>query len=128
MAGHKRGDCFLIPSGGKNHLFTIVLGPATFEGYGPNEQVVLVSVTTVKPEFPHDTACILSAGDHPFITHDSYVLYRKPEVYTVQEVDKMIQTMGWQPRDACSPEMFEKVVEGMRTSKMLPRYIKALFV
>lgn len=124
---HALGDCFLIPSGGKHHLFTIVLGPEPLEGYGPNDQVVLVSVTTIKPDAPHDTACVLQAGDHPFITHDSYVLYRKPEIRTVQEVDKMIETMGWQPREACTPAVHARIVAGLRTSRLLPRYVKILF-
>lgn len=124
---HALGDCFLIPSGGKNHLFTIVLGPELLDGYGQNEQVVLVSVTTIKPDAPYDPACVLRAGDHPFITHDSYVLYRKPEIRTVQEVDRMIETMGWQPREACTPEVYRRIMAGLHASKLMPRHAKVLF-
>lgn len=28
-----------------------------------------------------DPACILYAGDHPFINHDSYVRYKDPVIF-----------------------------------------------
>lgn len=126
MAGHRLGDCFLIPSGGKHHLFTIVLGPKPLDGCGPSDQVIVVSVTTLRPDARHDPTCILQAGEHPFITHESYVYYRQPEVYTVDEVDKRVATMGWQGKEPCSPELYAKISDGLRRSKMVPNYIKEL--
>ena len=43
------GACLLVPSGPgtKSHLFTIVFGPEQWDGYGGNDQVVMVSITTV---------------------------------------------------------------------------------
>lgn len=120
------GACLLIPSGpgDKSHLFTIVLGPKQLDGYGASDQVVMVSVTTVKPDFPFDPACVIQAGEHPFIDRESYVYYREPRVESVAHVNKMVETLGWQPRGACSPELFEKIMKGLRESKRLPRYVR----
>jgi len=121
-----RGACLLIPSGPgeKSHLFTIVLGPKQLDGYGGSDQVVMVSVTTVKPDFPFDPACVIQAGEHPFIDRESYVYYREPRIETVAHVKKMVETLGWQPREECSPELFKKIIKGLRESKRLPRYVR----
>lgn len=122
------GACLLVPSGrgDKSHLFTVVLGPKLLAGHGGQQQVVMVSVTTVKPDFPHDPACVIQAGEHPFIDHESYVYYREPRVEAVDHVERMIQTMGWQPKEPCSQALCEKILQGLKVSKRVPRHIKQL--
>lgn len=122
------GECLLIPSGpgDKSHLFTVVLGPKRFEGHGESEQVVMVSVTTIKPDFPYDPACVIRAGEHPFIEHDSYVYYREPRVESVSHVASMVETMGWLPKESCSAELRRRIVEGLLASKRVPRHVKLL--
>lgn len=123
------GACLLVPSGpgNKSHLFTIVLGPEQWVGYGGNDQVVMVSITTVKPDFPHDTACVIQAGEHPFIEHESYVYYREARIDSAAHVDNMIATMGWHPKEPCSPALRNRIMQGMMISKRVPRHIKLLF-
>lgn len=58
------GACLLVPSGPEEfrHLFAVAVGPQQFDGYGAKPHVIMVSVTSVKPEFPFDSACVIRAG------------------------------------------------------------------
>ncbi|WP_235033830.1 hypothetical protein [Pantoea sp. 18069] len=118
----------LVPSGPADfkHLFAIALGPASLGGYGNKPHVIMVSVTSVKPEFPHDAACVIMAGEHPFITHDSYVYYRDPRIESVDHVQKMVDQAVWQARESCSPELLARIRQGLKTSSRVPRYVKKM--
>ena len=48
----------------------------------------MVSLSTVRQGVPHDPACILYAGDHAFVKHDSYVVYQKARI---EEADKVLR-------------------------------------
>ncbi len=117
-----------MPSGPEEykHLFAIAVGPKALDGYGTQPHVIMVSVTTVKPQFPHDPACVIRAGEHPFVTHDSYVYYRDPRVESVAHVQNMVDNAVWQAREPCSPELLQKIRAGLLASTRVPRYIKQL--
>lgn len=70
------GQTLLVPSGPGLHLFFLILGPVTLADYGRVPQVALVGATTLRDGIPHDTACVLEAGEHAFIQHRSYLAYR----------------------------------------------------
>lgn len=123
-----QGACLLVPSGPEDykHLFAIAVGPEQLDGHGARPHVIMVSVTTVKPEYPHDPACVIRAGEHPFIVHDSYVYYRDPRVESVDHVEKMVLTSVWQERDPCSAELLQRIRAGLLSSTRVPRHIKKL--
>lgn len=119
----------MVPSGpgDHNHLFTIALGPAVLPDYGGQEHVVMVSVTSIRADFPHDPACVLMPGDHVFLIRDSYVYYREPRVESVRHVSKMVASGIWQAHENCSKEVLDKIIDGFEYSKRVPRHIRALF-
>lgn len=118
----ERGSCLMVPSGPKgDHLFVVALGPSTLDGYGPAEQVILVSLTTVRPGLPHDQACVVHPGEHSFITHESYVYYREPRIHAALEVQARVNSGVWRPHDSCSAELLQRIVAGFRKSARLPR-------
>lgn len=53
------------------------------EHHGTALQCVLVSFTSIRLGVPFDNACTVQPGDHPFITRESYILYREPRLYAV---------------------------------------------
>lgn len=68
------GATLLVPSGPRGlHLFIIVLGPVVLPTYGPTPQTAMVSATSIHSGVPHDAACELDSGDHPFVHHASYI-------------------------------------------------------
>lgn len=122
------GSSLLVPSGPSGlHLFVLVLGPVVLPSYGPTPQLVMVSATTLRADIPHDPACVLNPGDHPFIQHPSYISYRHIRVDGSPHVQQMVQQEVWLPHTPCSPELLSKIVSGVCTSRLTPREFKRLF-
>lgn len=118
----------LVPSGAiGNHLFVIVLGPKVLPGYGPHPQVLLLSVTSIKPGIPIDPACLLDVGDHDFIKHPSYVYYRKPRIELASSVEQYVVGGQWPRRNPLSAGILDRVLVGIDTSGAAPGWLRALF-
>lgn len=124
----KTGSTLLVPSGPSGmHLFFIILGPLRLVDYGTTPQVLMVSSSTIRDGIPHDPACVLKSGDHPFIRHDSYITYRHIRTDSVFHVEKMVSSSVWSPREPCNEILLARIVDGVNTSKLIPRGIKPLF-
>ena len=54
---------------------------------------VVVSVTTLKYPNVQDCSCVLKAGDHPFIKHDSIVDYKRTIIMSSVEIFNGINKM-----------------------------------
>ena len=73
-----RRATLLVPSGpahdpDQKHLFILLNDPARVLGYG-DKHSLLVGVTTIHAAIPHDPACELYPGDHPFIRRNTLTL------------------------------------------------------
>lgn len=122
------GSSLLVPSGPAGlHLFVIALGPAVLDGYGPAPQVLMASATTLRDGIPFDSACVLEPGDHPFIQHRSYIAYRYARVDSAAHVEHMVTSQVWLPKEPCDPQLIERIVSGVRQSRLTPREFKRLF-
>jgi hypothetical protein len=120
------GSAFLKPSGNKNHLFIVVDTPMKFEGYGPHDCVVIVSVTTLRNIPSDDLACLLNAGEHPFVRHPSYVAYVQAEVVTVPHLQGLLSTGVCSIQPDLSAEVLARVRAGLHLSKRISREFKKL--
>lgn len=117
----------LVPSGPAGmHLFMLIVGPVVVQNYGQHEQMLMVSATTLRPELPHDNACVLNAGDHPFIQHPSYVTYRHARLDARAHIVEMVRSGVWVPHEPCSDDLAARVLYGMRVSRLAPREFKSL--
>lgn len=118
----KKGT-LLIPSGVKNgqeakHMFGILTDKCS-EG-----QHLLVSVTTLVPNAPYDPSCVMSAGEHRFITHDSYALYRMAQIQHAERLSKMVDGWLYSEHDPLSDALLAKMINGVQASRFVPRYVK----
>ena len=117
------GDTFLLVSkiGGVEHLWIILLDP------DPSGDTIIVNATT-KKEYHNDLTVILRAGEHPFITQDSIILYAQSKLSNVKMIDKGINTGLVKPYPApCSPEMFARIKQGLLESPYTPRKLKSFY-
>ncbi len=122
------GQTLLVPSGpAGQHLFVLILGPVAVPDRGAAPHVAMVSFTTLRQGVPHDDACIVQAGEHPFIRHTSYAYYRDVRIEPAPHVAGMVQRAVWQPHDACSPEMLARLQRGVCASRLVRREVKRLF-
>lgn len=120
------GQTFFIPTGGKEHLFFVVLGPLDLED-SPKQQFLLVNATTVRENDPQfDDSCVLQVGDHPFIKHASYIAYRSARLEAARHIESVLGTV-FRPGEDCSKEVLQRIIEGAKKSRRLRRDLKDLF-
>lgn len=119
------GDAYLIPSGPNRHLHFVVLGPRRFPERPPQDHVLLVNVTSISPGIPHDPTCVLDVGDHERIHHPSFIAYRHARLDPVAHVTRMLETGAWQPMTPASEELLTRLRDGLKTSRMVPRWLKS---
>lgn len=87
----------------------------------------MVSFSTTRPSLPHDAACEVQAGDHPFIRHASYAVYRDVRIERADHVAAMVQREVWTLREDCSPELLTRLRAGVCASRLVSREVKRLF-
>jgi hypothetical protein len=123
-----RGSSLLIPSGpdAKKHLFALMLNPVVVDGYGSKPMVLMACVTSVQAHLKHDDACLLSAGEHPFVVHDSYVDYRFTRLEVAETVATGVAMGTFIQKEDCSPELLKKIVTGALNSRRISREHKQI--
>ncbi|PLR40483.1 hypothetical protein CYR32_01700 [Chimaeribacter coloradensis] len=110
-----RKGTILAPVGGTNHLHIICNDPA-YDAVNGCECVLVVNITTVYPNAPHDPACILHAGDHPFVKHDSYVYYADAIIWKIPNVVARKQSGELIQHADMDDRVFQRVLAGFETS------------
>lgn len=88
--------------------------------------VIAVNISSVRDEIEYDETCILRAGDHPFIKHDSYVRYKDAVVMKVDRILNAIESNEITVLNDISDEVFERVFSGFEQSKFTNTKIKKL--
>lgn len=105
----------------------MILGPVAVPDRGSVPHVAMVSFTTIRPDIPHDGACVVQAGEHPFIRHPSYAYYRDVRLEPLPHVLQMVQGAVWQPHEPCSPQLLQRLQRGVCASRLVSREVKRLF-
>lgn len=114
---YKKGT-LLIPSGPQgNHLFAI-LTDVNADG-----EHLLVSVTSIKENQKYDVTCTLTAGEHPFIKHPSFALYRLADVQKAEKLVRMVEGWVYRPHQDISDDLLARLSEGVVKSPFTPRRI-----
>lgn len=120
-----RSSTLLIPSGpshdpNRKHLFVVCTDPC------PDGKQLVVCVASWVNDLC-DGTCILQEHEHPFLTHQSYILYREARVEAVADIEKGIDDGRFLPRAAMNAQTFLRVRNGVCRSKHTPRKIKRYF-
>jgi hypothetical protein len=107
------GGAMLIASGpsGGDHLFIIVTKRCR------DNRHLLVSISSIREGRAYDPACVLDAGDHPFVHHPSYVVYAKPEERPAGFITNMLTKGAYRIQDDVHPAVLERVCDGMSRSE-----------
>lgn len=108
---------YLAPANEINHLFAVMNDPCD------QHQVLVLNVTSIKEGKYHDPACEINVGDHPFIKHPSYILYRLAETTRSARVGKMVDLKYYIPREDWDGGVFARIAAGIRASDDTPSRI-----
>jgi len=112
------GDTLLIPanagSGETPHLWIIVTEPDPF--------CAIVSLSTLR--YSKDQTVVLRKGEHPFIRHDTAVLYMYAEIANVAQLRTQISEGCAVPHDPCNAGLLKLIQDGIFASDFTPRRIQ----
>jgi hypothetical protein len=117
-----RKGTILIPSGtacepDKKHLF-VVCTDACAEG-----RHLLVPIASWTNDLC-DATCKLAKGEHPFIAHPSYILYRKARIEAAAALIGGVERGGLSPQAPMNGQTFLRIANGVCRSPHTPRKIK----
>ena len=76
----------------------------------------MLMVTTIYPDHQYDPACLLSTGDHEFITRPSYVLYRMADTMPAGLITGYVKRQVSFAKPDLSTELFERMANGIFAS------------
>lgn len=124
----------LIPSGpqgdlDRKHLFILMTDPYQNDANSARF-ILMVSLSTIRNGVPYDPTCILHSGDHPFIKHDSYVVYQKARLECADKILRGVKSGQLTPYDPVDKNVFARISKGIQESrltspKLLEFYFKA---
>lgn len=116
------GATLLYPSGpshdqARNHLFILMTAPS-----GPADQILMVSVSTRQKR--SDTTCVLAAGAHAFIRHESVVEYKFARIEPARRLVSGVASGEFIVKDPVTHEIFERVRAGLYRSPFAKPYAR----
>lgn len=119
-------DTLLIPSGSHRnpdakHLYVILTNTCNYS------QHLLVNITTQRDGVFHDPACTIQPGEHRFIINESYVEYKRATVIHTARIIKCVGGWVYTPHDPVSDDLFERIRDGVNSSRFMPRSMKSYF-
>lgn len=113
--------------GSGKHLFIVLNDPKLFTNYGPALCIALVSLSSVPVlGVKFDNTCILHAGCHPSVRHDTYVYYRGTRMEQLRDVLKRLEDGVYIPGEPIAPPLLLSVKAGLLNSPFTKREFKQL--
>jgi hypothetical protein len=114
------GDAILMPTPGVSslHLWIIITDPLKDSG-----SAVILSVTTRRAH--SDLTLILKPGDHPWIKHDSVIMYSDAAIIDTASLEKLIRDYpdDYVVQNKCSDALIAKIKTGLLKSRFTPNKI-----
>ena len=101
------------------HLWIVCAQPH----HEPDERVI-VSVTS-DGEHVTDRSCELAEGDHEFIKHRSFVVFRKASIVTVGDLQSWVSRGNVDVKPAASPALVDRIREAALHSPFVGRRVQA---
>lgn len=110
------------PRGDNTHVHVVISSPQENDG-----QVLVVRLTTFRPEQIEDTSCILNEEDHLFIRRPTVVNYGElgdPNLWSVEAIEKAVQDNLLVLWDTFSQEVMDRILAGAKKSPFLKKNLK----
>lgn len=122
----QRGTLFIL-TGPVEHLHVVMNDPVHC-GEINAMSVLVVNFSSVQQGAFHDSACVLQPGCHPFITRESWVVYKGATVLKVPRLEAQIIAGDVRPDNPVSQLVYDKVRAGFDVSDLvtpkISRYLR----
>ncbi len=110
-----------LPSPDSKHLFFVLTQP-----FGEPPVVIMVNISTVRGLRFEDHTTILDCGDHPYITHRSFVAFDYARKIRVDVIEQKINEGSTQLMDDLSDDIVQRILEGFLRSSRTPSDLKSI--
>lgn len=110
----------------QKHLFLLLTNPAQVLDY-EDKHSLLVGITTIHANIPHDAACELHPGDHPFIRHKSYVFYAQARIEISQKLIDGVKRGIFSPQGMLAEDIFAHACHGLTVSRSTTPKVLAFY-
>lgn len=77
---------------------------------------LLVMASSIKDGRSYDASCILNVGDHSFIRHATYMVYRLADEYSQTFILGRIEKNLIKPKEDMNEVVFKRIVDGLAIS------------
>lgn len=127
------GATLHMPSGPANgsgkHLFIVLNDPKPFNNYGPAVCIAMVNLSSIPAQgVMFDRTCILQAGCHPSVRHDSYVYYKGTRIEQLRDVQQRLTQGVYVAGQPLKPALLQAVKNGLLKSLFTKREFKQLSI
>ena len=113
----RRSTLHLLTGGGV-HLHVVMNDPV-FDPVRGVDSVLLVNLCSAKPGIVFDETCILHAGCHPFIKHDTYVDYYHAVVKAALPLEGEVAAGSVRTDQPMQEEDFKRIRDGFTVTRDL---------
>lgn len=113
------GRAFLLTGGrpgDKPHMWVVLTDPDPLTNH-------VVAVMLVSAKAHTDPTCALSAGDHPFIKHDTHADYGGAKLFPAQRVNKCLAIGRCKLHEDVSAQVLTKLRAGLLTSQRTVHFV-----
>lgn len=108
------------------HPHVAITDGADIEGHAKNS-LLIVSLSSVKPNSRHDKACVLPAGCHAAVPLDSFARYDKTQFVSSVHIQQGIMSGRFVPRDPLDDDLCLLLENGLLASDRTPLYLKKIY-
>lgn len=108
----KSGDTFIIPQPGTSldsHLWVVISDPAQ-----DAKAILIVNFTTLRSD--SETACVLAAGEHPFVKHETCVNYRGAKIVSEADISDLMKSGHLRQHAIVSAAVLKRMHDGAANS------------
>ena len=114
------GSCFKANYPTHEHLH-VVVSEVT------DTTATVVFVSSIKQGHEYDSACILHKGDHPYIVHDSYIVYDKFQYCKREELEWYLKMGEYTTEPDVSEDVLKRIRDGAKLSDYLSKFDKETY-
>jgi len=122
----KAGDTFYTRSilrQSEPHLFILLTSAV-----GDPAKAIVVNFSTYVAETCTDSTLVLGQGSHPFLKHDTYLVYPQADWIDAVALAVAVTEGSVRLHERCRPEVLRKIQEGLLESSEPSRALKHAFV
>jgi len=106
------GDTFRIPQPGTSldsHLWIVISDPSI-----DAKRILIVNFTTLRAD--SDRACVLNAGEHPFVKHETCVNYGGAKIVSKATIEHLMSKGLRLPHASLSGHLLKRIRDGAAAS------------